>query len=132
MISLVVCNTLRKTKELILLNDENSKCAKISTSKNSVHIEGLIVIIRLLIERDPWNAMANNDINRDTFEGPTENTIKLVLLGESEVGKTCLLSTYLGRDFDPDQKNTVGSNYIYKSAYSGGWLYFLNQVIQDD
>ena len=66
--------------------------------------------------------MSNFDMNRDTFESPTENTIKIVLLGESEVGKTSLLSTYLGRDFDPDQKSTVGSNNIYKTVYSGGYF----------
>lgn len=38
---------------------------------------------------------------------------KVVMLGESDVGKTCIVNKYINDTFG-DQKNTIGSNFSSK------------------
>jgi small GTP-binding protein len=39
------------------------------------------------------------------------STFRVVLVGDSEVGKTSIIHTYVRQSFDPDQKNTVGASF---------------------
>ena len=41
--------------------------------------------------------------------------MKLILVGDSGVGKTNILSKYLKNDFDPDSKATVGVEFGTKN-----------------
>ena len=41
-------------------------------------------------------------------------TVKLVLLGEAGVGKTCIISQLISRDFDPDTISSHSANFISK------------------
>ena len=38
--------------------------------------------------------------------------VKVVLLGESGVGKTNILQRYKSDKFDPDQKATIGMDFV--------------------
>ena len=48
----------------------------------------------------------------DAAPRPTIPRIKLVLLGDSGVGKSCLVLRYVRGTFDPASKVTVGAAYV--------------------
>jgi GTPase SAR1 family protein len=39
-----------------------------------------------------------------------EKEIKVILLGDSGVGKTCIINRYINDEFNPNSKTTLGSN----------------------
>ena len=43
-----------------------------------------------------------------------KNTIKIILLGNQNVGKTSLISIYSGKKFSEDTISTIGSDFIYE------------------
>jgi small GTP-binding protein len=44
--------------------------------------------------------------------------IKVVLLGETGVGKTCILSRYISNTFKPQMLSTPGANFVTKNVES--------------
>jgi small GTP-binding protein len=44
--------------------------------------------------------------------------IKVVLLGETGVGKTCILSRYISNTFKPQLLSTPGANFVTKNVES--------------
>ena len=49
----------------------------------------------------------------------SENSIKMVALGDGEVGKTCLLFSYAKNEFPTDYKVTVFETYNLKLSVNG-------------
>ena len=45
---------------------------------------------------------------------------KVVLLGSSGVGKTCLLDRYVNDSFEPTPKNTIGAAFAAKKVRADG------------
>ena len=43
------------------------------------------------------------------FEDEEKKDIKIILLGESGVGKTCIINRYINNEFSPDSQPTIGS-----------------------
>jgi len=46
-----------------------------------------------------------------------EEDCKMILVGESSVGKTCIINKYMFSKFLPDPTSTVGSSYLRKTLY---------------
>ena len=42
---------------------------------------------------------------------------KVVILGESGVGKTCIINRYINNTFNPDSMTTSGASYASKTMY---------------
>ena len=42
-------------------------------------------------------------------------TIKVVLIGESGVGKTCIINQFISNKFDPDQSSSLSAQFISKT-----------------
>ena len=43
-------------------------------------------------------------------------TVKVVLLGEAGVGKTCIISQFISGVFDPDTISSLSAQYLTKSV----------------
>ncbi|KAJ5070294.1 ras and ef-hand domain-containing protein [Anaeramoeba ignava] len=46
---------------------------------------------------------------------PTDSITKIVLIGDSVVGKTCILKQFCDNDFDPDVPNTIGVDFRFQT-----------------
>ena len=55
-----------------------------------------------------------------------EITLKVILLGESGVGKTSLINAAIGMDFDPKFTPTISSSYVIKKFIKNNKTYNLN------
>ena len=55
-----------------------------------------------------------------------EKEIKVILLGDSGVGKTCIINRYINDEFNPNSKTTMGSNASSKVIKRGQVSYILN------
>ena len=55
-----------------------------------------------------------------------EKEIKVILLGDSGVGKTCIINRYINDEFNPNSKTTLGSNASSKLIKRGQVSYILN------
>ena len=55
-----------------------------------------------------------------------EKEIKVILLGDSGVGKTCIINRYINDEFNPNSKTTLGSNASSKVIKRGQVSYILN------
>ena len=53
-------------------------------------------------------------------------TVKVVLLGESGVGKTCIISQFIQGDFNPDTVTSLSAQFISKTLEFND----LNKVIK--
>jgi GTPase SAR1 family protein len=49
-----------------------------------------------------------------------EENYKMILVGDSDVGKTSLLCRYINNQFNESTKSTVGVDYRSKSSYVDG------------
>ena len=49
--------------------------------------------------------------------GENELTVKVVLLGESGVGKTSIISRFIDNSFEKNKKSTTGADYTGKTMY---------------
>ena len=59
---------------------------------------------------------------------PAENVkeLKIILLGNSGVGKTCIINRYINDQFNPDSETTLGSSFSTKIIKKGNIEYRLN------
>lgn len=48
------------------------------------------------------------------FERETIHYVKIVVLGESGVGKTAILNQYINEEFSPNLKSTIGADMLVK------------------
>ena len=55
-----------------------------------------------------------------------EKEIKVILLGDSGVGKTCIINRYINNTYNPNSRTTLGSNASSKSVKRGHASYILN------
>jgi len=55
-------------------------------------------------------------------EQSADLTLKLILLGDSSVGKTCLMSQYINGVFSPEGQTTVGVGYGAKNVEIRGHI----------
>ena len=52
--------------------------------------------------------------------------IKVILLGESGVGKTCIINRYVHNLFSPEVESTLGSSFLCKEIIKDNIKYKLN------
>ena len=52
--------------------------------------------------------------------------IKITLLGNSSVGKTCIIERYIDIHFDENNSTKIGANYAEKKIVKNGKEYLLN------
>ena len=71
--------------------------------------------------------MSNNSNKKDK----EKYKVKVVLIGEAGVGKTCLISRYVSDSFDEHSKTTDGASYVAKTIYSDEYDCFLQLDIWD-
>jgi small GTP-binding protein len=71
--------------------------------------------------------MSNNSKKKDK----EKFKVKVVLIGEAGVGKTCLISRYVSDSFDEHSKTTDGASYVAKTIYSEEYDCFLQFDIWD-
>ena len=55
-----------------------------------------------------------------------EKEVKVILLGDSGVGKTCIINRYINNTYNPNSRTTLGSNASSKSVKRGHASYILN------
>lgn len=55
-------------------------------------------------------------------EQAADQTLKVILLGDSSVGKTCLLGQYVNGAFSPEGQTTVGVGYGAKNVEIRGHI----------
>ena len=58
--------------------------------------------------------------------GKTKNRIKVALLGNSNVGKTCIITKYVKETYDEKTTSTIGASSIEKTLQRGKNEYTLN------
>ena len=64
-------------------------------------------------------------------EGEDARTCKVVLLGESGVGKTCIISRFINDTFDDGSVTTTGASYVSKNMLFNDYNQVLNFEIWD-
>ena len=64
-------------------------------------------------------------------EGEDAKTCKVVLLGESGVGKTCIISRFINDTFDDGSVTTTGASYVSKNMLFNDYNQVLNFEIWD-
>ncbi len=64
-------------------------------------------------------------------EGEDAKTCKVVLLGESGVGKTCIISRFINDTFEEDSITTTGASYVGKNMMFSDYNQVLNFEIWD-
>ena len=52
--------------------------------------------------------------------------VKIILLGESGTGKTCIINRYINNDFNPETPSTLGSAFATKEIKKGNTTYNVN------
>ena len=62
----------------------------------------------------------------DDFDSDETKEIKVILLGNSGVGKTCIINRYVNNLFDPNSETTLGSTYSTKEVIKNNVSYKLN------
>ena len=67
----------------------------------------------------------------DDNEGEDAKTIKVVILGESGVGKTSIISRFINDTFDEELVTTTGASYVSKSMKFSDKNQVLNFEIWD-
>jgi small GTP-binding protein len=64
-------------------------------------------------------------------EGEDAKACKVVLLGESGVGKTCIISRFINDTFDDGSVTTTGASYVSKNMLFNDYNQVLNFEIWD-
>ena len=62
----------------------------------------------------------------DKEEGPKKNEMKAILLGNSGVGKTNLIKTSMGNNFEEDSQTTTNATFFQKEIKIGKESYYLD------
>ena len=55
-----------------------------------------------------------------------EKDVKVILLGESGVGKTCIINRYINKEFQNNVASTLGSAFFLKEIIKGNTKYNVN------
>ena len=55
-----------------------------------------------------------------------KDELKCILLGESGVGKTCLINALIGLGFNPNEISSISSSYVTKKIIIGDKSYKVN------
>lgn len=58
--------------------------------------------------------MNSTNIPKMSTKRRKKSTLKIVILGESSVGKTCLLNQYVKKKFSDQYKATIGADFLIK------------------
>ena len=56
---------------------------------------------------------------------------KVVILGESGVGKTCIINRYINDSFNPESMTTSGASYASKTMYFNSYEKNMNQDLDN-
>ena len=70
--------------------------------------------------------MKNGNEDNEENEENEETAIKVILLGESGVGKTSLINAAIGLDFDEKLSPTFSSSFVVKNFIKNNKKYNLN------
>ena len=65
-------------------------------------------------------------MDEDDFSSQKGKEIKVILLGDTGVGKTSIINRYINNKFDPDNDNTLSSSFSTKEIIKNDVLYRLN------
>ena len=65
-------------------------------------------------------------MDEDDFSSQKGKEIKVILLGDTGVGKTSIINRYINNKFDPDNDNTLSSSFSTKEVIKNDVLYKLN------
>ena len=65
-------------------------------------------------------------MDEDDFSSQKGKEIKVILLGDTGVGKTSIINRYINNKFDPDNDNTLSSSFSTKEVIKNDVLYRLN------
>ena len=65
-------------------------------------------------------------MDEDDFSSQKGKEIKVILLGDTGVGKTSIINRYINNKFDPDNDNTLSSSFSTKEVFKNDVLYRLN------
>ena len=65
-------------------------------------------------------------MDEDDFSSQKGKEIKVILLGDTGVGKTSIINRYINNKFDPDNDNTLSSSFSTKEVIKNDVLYILN------
>ena len=65
-------------------------------------------------------------MDEDDFSSQKGKEIKVILLGDTGVGKTSIINRYINNKFDPDNDNTFSSSFSTKEVIKNDVLYRLN------
>ena len=65
-------------------------------------------------------------MDEDDFSSQKGKEIKIILLGDTGVGKTSIINRYINNKFDPDNDNTLSSSFSTKEVIKNDVLYRLN------
>ena len=58
--------------------------------------------------------------------GKKVKEIKIILLGETGVGKSCIINRYINNTFNKETSSTLGSTFLSKEITKGNTIYNLN------
>lgn len=71
-----------------------------------------------------------SDDARDGSRPQNKNTLlKIVILGDGGVGKSCLMSRFISNHFDDHSFHTIGVEFMNKTVEIGGKAYTLQVCI---
>ena len=65
-------------------------------------------------------------MDEDDFSSQKGKEIKVILLGDTGVGKTSIINRYINNKFDPDNDSTLSSSFSTKEVIKNDVLYRLN------
>ena len=65
-------------------------------------------------------------MDEDDFTSQKGKEIKVILLGDTGVGKTSIINRYINNKFDPDNDSTLSSSFSTKEVIKNDVLYRLN------
>ena len=65
-------------------------------------------------------------MDEDDFSSQKGKEIKVILLGDTGVGKTSIINRYINNKFDPDNDNTLSSSFSTKEIIKNDVLYRLD------
>ena len=63
---------------------------------------------------------------RGNGNGKKVKEIKIILLGETGVGKSCIINRYINNTFNKETSSTLGSTFLSKEITKGNTIYNLN------
>ena len=79
------------------------------------------------------NDEINDDLNqnRESLSSPFPHQVKLVVVGDGTVGKTCLLTVFVEKRFPTEYEPTIFNNLEYKICIDGLVSHVILIIIND-